>query len=137
MESNLKAQVDAHQISLDLDGLDEFLEAAPADIEVLQPDAVEPADMGEKQLMLRLLQEVIDVNAAVEAARERLTAANERMNSLNTVVQIQTTQLEMLGHYQSQAARVTSLEREIVALKAENAKLKQVWWRRISAWFKH
>ena len=136
MESNLKRKVDAHQISLDLEGLDEFLEASPAEVELVTVEPVVDGASEDNKLILRLLQEVIEVNAAIEVTRERLAAANERMTSLHTVVQLQTKQLEMMAHYQSQAARVTALEHEIDLLKFENAKLKQVWWRRIINWFK-
>jgi hypothetical protein len=133
VNSNLQPQVDAHQISLDLDGLDDLLVVSPQVIEVVQEEDI-PAE--ERQLLLSLLDQIASVNTAVDEARDRLAAANERMSSLATIVQLQTGQLELLSHYQNQAARAVSLERHIAELEAENANLKQTWWRRLLSVFK-
>ncbi|HEY9715205.1 MAG TPA: hypothetical protein V6C72_17170 [Chroococcales cyanobacterium] len=129
MNSNLKPQVDAHQISLDLEGLDDFLESSQHQVEVAEEESQE------KSLLLQLMDRVVTVNQSVEEARERLSAANERMSALHTVVQVQTGQLELLSHYQNQAARVTSLERQINQLQEENARLKQSWFNKLLALF--
>lgn len=143
MSSNPQPKIDTHQISLDLDGLDDFLEAtqeiieAP-EVEIIASQIAETEEIPdeERTLLLKLLGQVSDVNSAVEEARDRLAAANERMTSLATVVQLQTGQLELLSHYQNQAARTTSLERQIAELQLQNMKLNQVWWRRLIAFFK-
>src|SRR5580693_1371645 len=110
MNSNLKPQEDAHQISLDLDGLDDFLETMPEIVEAESAvdvtvtgnasahDETNAEGPGERELMLRLLDQVAWINSSVDAARDRLAAANERMSSLTTVVQLQTGQFEMLAH---------------------------------------
>jgi hypothetical protein len=85
----------------------------------------------ERELMLQLLNQVVWVNNSVDAARERLAVANERMNSLTTAVQLQTGQFEMLAHYQSQAARVATLERQVLLLAEENERLKRPWWKKL------
>ena len=143
MYSNLRPKEDPHQISLDLDGLDEFLESMPEIVETESaidvtvtgtepaPEQANTEDQGERQLMLQLLEQVAWINSSVDAARDRLAAANERMSSLTTVVQLQTGQFEMLAHYQSQAARVVTLERQVLLLTEENDKLKRPWWKKL------
>lgn len=142
MNSNLKPKEDAHQISLDLDGLDDFLETMPEFVEAesavdvtvsaqSEQTSTTEEDGSERQLMLQLLEQVAWINSSVDAARERLAAANERMSSLTTVVQLQTGQFEMLAHYQSQGARVATLERQVLLLTEENEKLKRPWWKKL------
>ena len=131
--ANLQPQIDYHQVSIDLDGLDDFLVGTP-----VQADAIseETAELADRKLILQLLDQIINVNRCVDDARQRLSAANERMNSLTTVVQLQTEQLELLNHFQNRAARVNELEEEIVTLKADNLKLSSTWWRKILSFFK-
>jgi hypothetical protein len=37
----------------------------------------------------------------------------------------------MLAHYQSQAARVVTLERQVLLLTEENESLKRPWWKKL------
>ncbi len=131
--ANLQPQIDYHQVSVDLDGLDDLLEGTPVQVEAISEETAEQAD---RRQILLLLDQIINVNSCVDDARQRLAAANERMNSLTTVVQLQTEQLEMLNHFQNRAARVSELEEEIVTLKAANEKLRSTWWRKILSFFK-
>jgi len=131
--ANLQPQIDYHQVSVDLDGLDDFLEGTPVQVEAISEETAEQAD---RRQILQLLDQIININRSVDDARQRLAAANERMNSLTTVVQLQTEQLELLNHFQNRAARVTELEEEIVTLKADNEKLRSTWWRKILSFFK-
>ncbi len=131
--ANLQPQIDYHQASVDLDGLDDLLEGTPVQVEAISEETAEQAD---RRQILLLLDQIINVNRCVDDARQRLAAANERMNSLTTVVQLQTEQLEMLNHFQNRAARVSELEEEIVTLKATNEKLRSTWWRKILSFFR-
>lgn len=135
MEPNLQPRLDAHQISLDLDGLDEFLEVASDYTEgivaVSAQESKEQQEGNERELILQLLDQIVCVNQSVEDARRRLVAANERMNSLTTVVHLQTEQLEMLNHFQNRAAKVTELEGQIDRLAKENERLRLNWWQKL------
>jgi hypothetical protein len=82
-------------------------------------------------MMLKLLERVHEVNAAVEEARARITQANERMTTLAAVLQLQTDQLELMAHYQSQAARAAALEIRVANLEQENRELKQPFWKKL------
>ena len=106
--ANLQPQIDYHQVSVDLDGLDDLLEGTPVQVEAISEETAEQAD---RRQILLLLDQIINVNSCVDDARQRLAAANERMNSLTTVVQLQTEQLEMLNHFQNRAARVSELKK--------------------------
>jgi hypothetical protein len=130
--SNLQPQIDAHQISLDLEGLDELLtgvvEPPTADGETVAYPASETA------MIMLLLEQVRLLNDHVCEAKERLISANERMASLATVVSLQTRQLESLPHYEAESAKIAGLERNIVLLERENEMLRQPWWIKFMRW---
>jgi uncharacterized protein HemY len=126
---NLQPQFDAHQSSLDLEGLDELLtgvvEPPIADGET----AVSPES--ETAMIMLLLEQIRLLNDHVCEAKERLISANERMASLATVVGLQTRKLESLPHYEAEAAKISGLERNIILLERENEMLRQPWWTRL------
>lgn len=133
MNSNLRPQVDAHQISLDLDGLDDLLEGRVGSL----PDKTEhpvSVPQSETEIILLLLEQVRLLNQHVCEAKERLISANERMGSLASVVKLQTRQLESLPYFEAEAAKVKALERNIALLERENETLRQPWWIRLGRW---
>jgi uncharacterized protein YciW len=95
-----------------------------------------PTDRSEHELILQLLNQLCLVNELVKDTSERLISANERLTSLAALVSIQNKQMELLTHYQAQAARATSLENQLAIIKLENERLKKPWWRKIMLWLK-
>jgi len=134
MNSNLQPQVDAHQISLDLEGLDELLAGAVESS--TGPAEADVPPMGETEMIILLLEQVRLLNEHVSDAKERLVSANQRMASLATVVNLQGRQLESLFQYEAEAARVSVLERNIDLLERENEMLRQPWWQKFILWIK-
>jgi hypothetical protein len=132
MNSNLQPQIDAHQISLDLEGLEELLTGIVEPATFDNTTAAAPAS--ETAMIMLLLEQVRLLNEHVYEAKERLISANERMASLATVVTLQTRQLESLPHYEAEAARIAVLERNIVLLEHENEVLRQPWWIKLTRW---
>lgn len=128
MNSLPKFEVDTHKASIDLSGLETFLES-PIDAE---PEREET----ETQVILRLLDQLYRVGELVKDTSERLVEAHERLNSLTALVTSQNKQMEILSHYQAQAARAAGLEHSLAMALAENEKLKRSVWRKIFFWIK-
>ncbi len=128
MNSLPKYLVDHSQQAINLSGLEAFLE---------QPHVEPvPVEETETQMILRLLDQLYKVGELVRETSEKLVAANERLNSLSSLVTMQNKQMELLTHYQTQAARVGGLEHSLAMATAENERLKQAWWRKIFFWIK-
>jgi hypothetical protein len=49
------------------------------------------------------------------------------------MIQLQSRQLELLGHYQTQAAKCTGLEHKLGLYKQEIIRLRQPWYKKIYA----
>jgi len=128
---NIKPQYesDRRDSALDLDGLEGLLDPAHIEIAV-------PVEKSENELILQLLSQLCVVNELVKDTSERLMAANERLTSLAALVGIQNKQIELLTHYQAQAARATSLENQLAIIKLENERLRKPWWRKVMLWLK-
>jgi hypothetical protein len=127
MNSLPKYVVDHSQQAIDLSGLEAFLE---------QPQVEAPIEETETQMILRLLDQLYRVGELVKETSEKLVAANERLTSLSSLVTMQNKQMELLAHYQTQAARVSGLEHSLAMAAAENERLKRSWWRKIFFWIK-
>jgi hypothetical protein len=128
MNSLPNFEVDLHRSSIDLSGLESFLES---------PVTEEPvAEETETQVILRLLEQLYRVGELVKDTSQRLTEAHERLNSLTALVSLQNKQMEILSHYQAQAARAAGLEHSLALALAENEKLKRSMWRKIFFWIK-
>jgi len=132
MNSLPNFEADLHQSAIDLSGLEKFLEAEQsAKLEEVQ-EVVET----ETQVVLRLLDQLYKVGELVTDTSERLKDAHSRIDNLTTVIALQNKQMELLAHYQAQAARVGGLEHSLAMAAAENARLKQARWRKIFFWLK-
>ena len=129
MNTKPQYEPDRRDSALDLDGLEGLLDQAHVEI-------ASPTDKSEHELILQLLNQLCLVNELVKDTSERLIAANERLTSLAALVSIQNKQMELLTHYQAQAARATSLENQLAIIKLENERLKKPWWRKIMLWLK-
>ncbi|HEY9777090.1 MAG TPA: hypothetical protein V6C81_25215 [Planktothrix sp.] len=127
MDSNLQPKVDAHQISLDLDGLEDLL-STTVEHQVVE---AQPVDEMESETILRLLRELTSVAELVNETRERLAAASERMGSMAAMIKLQAEQLELLSHYQGQATRVSGLEHKITLLKQELIRQRRPWYKKL------
>jgi hypothetical protein len=128
MNSLPKFELDLHQSSIDLSGLESFLES---------PVTEEPVrEETETQVILRLLEQLYRVGELVKDTSQRLVEAHERLNSLTALVTLQNKQMEILSHYQAQAARAAGLEHSLALALAENEKLKRSMWRKIFFWIK-
>jgi hypothetical protein len=128
MNSLPKFEVDLHQASIDLSGLESFLES-PATEEPVREET-------ETQVILRLLEQLYRVGELVKDTSQRLVEAHDRLNSLTALVSLQNKQMEILSHYQAQAARAAGLEHSLSLALAENEKLKRSMWRKIFFWIK-
>jgi hypothetical protein len=128
MNSLPNFEYDAHKASIDLSGLESFLES-PA---VAEPEREET----ETQVILRLLEQLYKVGELVKDTSERLVEAHEKLTSLTALVSLQNKQMEILSHYQAQAARAAGLEHSLAMALAENEKLKRSGWRKIFSWIK-
>ena len=128
MNSLHKFEVDARRASIDLSGLDSFLESR----DLQEPEREET----EAQVIFRLLDQLYRVGELVKDTSQRLTDAHERLNSLTALVSSQNKQMEILSHYQAQAARVAGLEHNLALVISENERLKQSGWRKIFFWIK-
>jgi len=135
MNSNLQPEVDAHQISLDLDGLEELLNGAE-EFPVIEAEQAPPPLASETELIFRLLDQVRILNDHVDQAKERVISANDRMSSLVTMIEMQSSQLERMTHFQIRAGKVQGLERKLELLERENERLRGAWWRKLLFWAK-
>jgi hypothetical protein len=121
-------EIDAHKASIDLSGLESFLES-PLVAEAQREET-------ETEVILRLLDQLYRVGELVKDTSERLSEAHERLNSLTALVSLQNKQMEILSHYQAQASRVAGLEHSLAIAIAENERLKRSGWRKIFFWIK-
>ena len=128
MNSLPNFELDLHQSSIDLSGLESFLESPVTE----EPEREET----ETQVILRLLEQLYRVGELVKDTSQRLVEAHERLNSLTALVSLQNKQMEILSHYQAQAARSAGLEHSLALALAENEKLKRSMWRKIFFWIK-
>ncbi|HEY9712884.1 MAG TPA: hypothetical protein V6C72_05410 [Chroococcales cyanobacterium] len=136
MNTRPQYESDPRDRALDLDGLEGLLEQAH--MEVVSEGSSESSGntKSENELILKLLNQLCLVNELVKDTSERLVLANERLTSLAALVTTQNKQIELLNHYQAQAARATSLENQLAIIKLENERLKKPLWRKIMFWLK-
>lgn len=129
MNTKPQYESDPHDRAIDLDGLEGLLDQAHMEVSHEEQGS-------EHELILKLLNQLCLVNELVKDTSERLVLANERLTSLASLVTTQNKQIELLNHYQAQAARATSLENQLAIIKLENERLKQPFWRKILFWLK-
>jgi hypothetical protein len=132
MNSLSKFEVDARKASIDLSGLEKFLEP-PKALEAVQESEREET---ETEVIYRLLDQLYKVGELVTDTSQRLEEAHTRLTTLTALVTLQSKQLEILSHYQTQAAKVSDLEQNLAIALAENEKLKRSSWRKILFWNK-
>jgi len=145
--SHLKPKEDPHQISLDLNGLEEFLSADFEVQEVVaQPAAVSvpvrpaPAPKAAKSLpaiepnehdtILNLLYELSQASDMMRQTQSRVDQTQDRINSMQTMLDLQAQQLELLNYYQTQAARLPGLEHKMTLLKQEIIRIRRPWYQK-------
>jgi polysaccharide pyruvyl transferase WcaK-like protein len=133
MNSLPNFEADLHRSAIDLSGLEKFLEAEQS---AKNQEEVQEQVETETQVVLRLLDQLYKVGELVSDTSERLKQAHSRIDNLTTVITLQNKQVELLSHYQAQAARVGGLEHSLAMAMAENARLKQAGWRKIFFWLK-
>lgn len=131
MKSNAKKQLQPEGDSLDLDGLEMLLERAH--LEVAKPD-FEP--LQSDKLVEHLLEQLQQVTDLVNDTSTRLNDANERFKSLLELVETQEKQMELMHHYQTQAARTASVENELAAVQAELEYHRRPWMQKLAFWVK-
>ncbi len=131
MNTNPQKELQDHRDSLDLDGLESLLDHAH--LELAKPEALPTAEL---KLIQNLLEQLCRVTELVKDTGERLAGANERLNSLGVLVSTQGKQMELLEHYQTQAARTVSLEHQLAAAQAELEHLRRPLIKKLTFWVK-
>jgi hypothetical protein len=131
MNSKPKKEQQLHEDSLDLDGLELLLDHAHLEI----PESP-VAPISEAQLVQNLLTQLVRVTELVKDTSERLVGANERLTSLSALVTTQAKQMELLDHYQVQAARAASLENQLIAANIELEHHRRPLYRKLLFWVK-
>jgi cell division septal protein FtsQ len=134
MNSLPKFEFDKERRAIDLEGLEAFLvqtdDAGSKDLSAFSNEE------SETQTVLRLLDQLYKVGELVRETSEKLVLANERLVTLSSQVAAQNKQMELLAHYQAQAARIGGLEHSLAMISAENERLKASRWRKIFFWIK-
>lgn len=131
MNLNPKRDYQAHEDHLDLDGLELLLDHAHLEI---PPVPVVP--VSEAKMVQNLLEQLVRVTDLVKDTSERLSSAHQRLNQLSTLVTTQAKQMELLDHYQIQAARAASLENQLAAANAELDHHRQPLIKKVLPWVK-
>jgi hypothetical protein len=134
MNSLPKFEFDRERQAIDLEGLEAFL--VQTEDPSSKDQSADAAEESETQTVLRLLDQLYKVGELVRETSEKLVLANERLVSLSSQVAAQNKQMELLAHYQAQAARIGGLEHSLAMISAENERLKASWWRKIFFWIK-
>lgn len=130
MNSNAaKNQFHSHEENLDLDGLELLLDRAHLEI---PKNEIVPAP--EAKLVQNLLEQLIRVTELVKDTSDRLASAHQRLNTLSSLVTTQAKQMELLDHYQAQAARAVSLENQLSAANAELAYHRRPLLQKVCFW---
>lgn len=130
MNSLPKFEFDKERQAINLDGLEAFL----VQTEDFSPTSGD--EESETQMVLRLLDQLYKVGELVTETSEKLAHANEKLVILSGQVAAQNKQMELLAHYQAQAARIGGLEHSLAMISAENERLKASKWRKIFFWIK-
>ncbi len=131
MNTNQKKELQSHGDSLNLDGLEALLDHAH--LEIPKPPVTPETEL---KLVQNLLEQLCRVTELVKDTSERLAGANERLNGLGALVTTQGKQMELLEHYQAQAARTVSLENQLAAAKAELEHHRRPLLKRLIFWVK-
>ena len=137
MNSLPKFEFDRERQAIDLDGLEAFLvQTDNAGSKNQLTGSTDGEEESETQIILRLLDQLYKVGELVRETSEKLVSANERLITLSSQVTAQNKQMELLAHYQAQAARIGGLEHSLAMISAENERLKSSRWRKIFFWLK-
>ncbi|MFN8552237.1 MAG: hypothetical protein U0103_12175 [Candidatus Obscuribacterales bacterium] len=131
MNTNPKRNYQSHEDHLDLEGLELLLDHAHLEI-----PQVPVVPVSETKLVQNLLEQLVRVTDLVKDTSERLASAHQRLNQLSTLVTTQAKQMELLDHYQIQAARAASLENQLAAANAELEHHRQPLSRKLLFWVK-
>lgn len=129
MNTNRKQDLQSHDQSVDLEGLEGLLDHAHVEL-------APPPEPSEATVIQNLLEQLCRVNELVKDTSERLAGANERLNSLASIVSIQSKQMDLLSHYQAQAARTASLENQLAITNAELELHRRPVWKKLMFWVK-
>lgn len=131
MKTNPKKELQSHEDILDLEGLELLLDHAHMEI---PPTPVAP--VSEAKLIQNLLEQLVRVTELVKDTSERLASAHQRLNTLSSLVTTQAKQMELLDHYQVQAARSASLENQLAAANIELEHHRQPLIKKLLFWVK-